>query len=210
MARYTGANCKLCRREGCKLYLKGERCTNGKCIFDREKVVPAPGQHGAARKKVGEYGKHLREKQKTRRYYGVLEGQFKHYYELAEKMEGLTGTNLLVLLERRLDNVVYRMGMAASRKEARQLVLHSHFTLNGKKVNIPSILVKAGDVIAVKETSKENAKIKALAESAATAISPKWLEKDAANFAAKVVTLPAREDIDFEINEQLIVEFYSK
>ena len=210
MARYTGANCKLCRREGCKLYLKGERCTNGKCIFDREKVVPAPGQHGAARKKVGEYGKHLREKQKTRRYYGVLEGQFKHYYELAEKMEGLTGTNLLVLLERRLDNVVYRMGMAASRKEARQLVLHSHFTLNGKKVSIPSILVKAGDVIAVKETSKENAKIKALAESAATAISPKWLEKDAANFAAKVVTLPAREDIDFEINEQLIVEFYSK
>ena len=208
MARYTGANCKLCRREGCKLYLKGERCTNGKCAFDHRST--APGQHGAARKKVGEYGKQLREKQKTRRYYGVLEGQFKHYYEMAEKMEGITGVNLLVLLERRLDNVVYRMGMAASRKDARQLVLHAHFTLNGKKVSIPSILVKAGDVIAVKETSKENAKIKALAESSATATTPKWLEKDAANLAAKVVALPAREDIDFEFNEQLIVELYSK
>ena len=208
MARYTGANCKLCRREGCKLYLKGERCTNGKCAFDHRST--APGQHGAARKKVGEYGRQLREKQKARRYYGVLEGQFKHYYEMAEKMDGITGANLLGLLERRLDNVVYRMGMAASRKEARQLVLHAHFTLNGKKVSIPSILVKAGDVIAVKETSKDNAKIKALAESAATATTTKWLEKDAANLAAKVVALPAREDIDFEFNEQLIVELYSK
>ena len=208
MARYTGANCKLCRREGCKLYLKGERCTNGKCAFDHRST--APGQHGAARKKVGEYGRQLREKQKARRYYGVLEGQFKHYYEMAEKMDGITGANLLTILERRLDNVVYRMGMAASRKEARQLVLHAHFTLNGKKVSIPSILIKAGDVIAVKETSKENAKIKALAESAATATTPKWIEKDAANLAAKVVALPARDDIDFEFNEQLIVELYSK
>ena len=208
MARYTGPNCKECRREGCKLYLKGERCTNGKCAFDHRST--APGQHGAARKKVGEYGKQLREKQKARRYYGVLEGQFKHYYEMAEKMEGITGANLIGLLERRLDNVVFRMGMAASRKEARQLVLHAHFTLHVKKVNIPSILVKAGDVIAVKETSKENAKIKALAESSATATTPKWLEKDAANLAAKVVALPAREDIDFEFNEQLIVELYSK
>ena len=208
MARYTGANCKLCRREGCKLYLKGERCTNGKCAFDHRST--APGQHGAARKKVGEYGRQLREKQKARRYYGVLEGQFKHYYELAEKMDGITGANLLILLERRLDNVVYRMGMAASRKEARQLVLHAHFTLNGKKVSIPSILVKAGDVIAVKETSKESVKIKALAENFATEQAPKWLEKDAANLAAKVVALPAREDIDFEFNEQLIVELYSK
>ncbi|MBR2651103.1 MAG: 30S ribosomal protein S4, partial [Clostridia bacterium] len=149
-------------------------------------------------------------KQKARRYYGVLEGQFQHYYEMAEKMEGITGANLLILLERRLDNVVYRMGMAASRKEARQLVLHSHFTLNGKKVSIPSILVKAGDVIAVKETSKESVKIKALGEAMATAVTPKWIEKDAANLAAKVVTLPAREDIDFEFNEQLIVELYSK
>ena len=208
MARYTGANCKLCRREGCKLYLKGERCTNGKCAFDHRST--APGQHGAARKKVGEYGRQLREKQKARRYYGVLEGQFKHYYEMAEKMEGITGVNLLVLLERRLDNVVYRMGMAASRKEARQLVLHAHFTLNGKKVSIPSILVKAGDVIAVKETSKESEKIKALAEQMATQVTPKWLENDAKNLITKVVALPARDDIDFEFEEQLIVELYSK
>ena len=208
MARYTGPNCKMCRREGCKLYLKGERCTNGKCSFDHRST--APGQHGAARKKVGEYGKHLREKQKARRYYGVLEGQFRHYYEMAEKMEGITGTNLLILLESRLDNVVYRMGMAASRKEARQLVLHAHFTLNGKKVTIPSILVKPGDVIAVKEASKENAKVKALAEGFATAQTPKWLENDVANLATKVVARPAREDIDFEFEEQLIVELYSK
>ena len=208
MARYTGPSCKLCRREGCKLYLKGERCTNGKCAFDHRST--APGQHGAARKKVGEYGKHLREKQKARRYYGVLEGQFRHYYEMAEKMEGITGTNLLILLERRLDNVVYRMGMAASRKEARQLVLHAHFTLNGKKVTIPSLLVKPGDVIAVKETSKESVKIKALGEAMATATTPKWLENDVANLATKVVALPAREDIDFEFEEQLIVELYSK
>ena len=208
MARYTGPNCKMCRREGCKLYLKGERCTNGKCAFDHRST--APGQHGAARKKVGEYGKQLREKQKARRYYGVLEGQFKHYYELAEKMEGIVGENLLILLERRLDNVVYRMGMAASRKEARQLVLHSHFTLNGKKVATPSILVKAGDVIAVKETSKESVKIKALIENLPSVVTPKWLENDAQNAAVKVVTLPARDDIDFEFEEQLIVELYSK
>ena len=208
MARYTGPNCKMCRREGCKLYLKGERCTNGKCAFDHRST--APGQHGAARKKVGEYGKQLREKQKARRYYGVLEGQFRHYYELADKMEGITGTNLLILLESRLDNVVYRMGMAASRKEARQLVLHSHFTLNGKKVSTPSILVKVGDVIAVKESSKESVKIKALGEAMATAQAPKWLENDAANLSTKVVATPAREDIDFEFEEQLIVEFYSK
>ena len=208
MARYTGPNCKMCRREGCKLYLKGERCTNGKCAFDHRST--APGQHGAARKKVGEYGKQLREKQKARRYYGVLEGQFKHYYELAEKMEGIVGENLLILLERRLDNVVYRMGMAASRKEARQLVLHSHFTLNGKKVATPSILVKAGDVIAVKETSKESVKIKALVENRPSVVTPKWLENDAQNALTKVVTLPARDDIDFEFEEQLIVELYSK
>ena len=208
MARYTGPNCKQCRREGCKLYLKGERCTNGKCAFDHRST--APGQHGAARKKVGEYGKQLREKQKARRYYGVLEKQFVSYYRMAEKMEGITGANLLTLLERRLDNVVYRMGMAASRKEARQLVLHSHFTLNGKKVSTPSLLVKAGDVIAVKESSREKAKLKALIEEFAGAAAPAWLEKDAANFSAKVVNLPAREDIDFEFEEQLIVELYSK
>ena len=208
MARYTGPNCKQCRREGCKLYLKGERCTNGKCAFDHRST--APGQHGAARKKVSEYGKHFREKQKARRYYGVLEKQFKEYYKKAEKMEGITGANLLTLLERRLDNVVYRMGMAESRKEARQLVLHAHFTLNGKKVTIPSLLIKAGDVIAVKESSKDSVKIKALAEALATKTTPKWIERDNANLVAKVVALPARDDIDFEFDEQLIVEYYSK
>ena len=208
MARYTGPNCKQCRREGCKLYLKGERCTNGKCAFDHRST--APGQHGAARKKIGEYGKHLREKQKARRYYGVLEKQFRHYYDMAEKMDGITGTNLLILLERRLDNVVYRMGMAESRKEARQLVLHAHFTLNGKKVTIPSISVKVGDVIAVKESSRDCAKIKELMEKMASKLNPKWLEINKETATAKVVALPAREDIDFDFNEQLIVELYSK
>ena len=208
MARYTGPSCRLCRREGRKLYLKGERCTSGKCALDRRST--APGQHGAANKKMREYGVQFREKQKTRRYYGVLEGQFKHYYELAEKKEGITGENLLIILESRLDNVVYRMGMAASRKEARQLVLHAHFTLNGKKVTIPSLLVKAGDVIAVKESSRDSVKIKELAEAMQSAITPKWLDVDKTALSAKVLTLPAREDIDFEFEEQLIVELYSK
>ena len=207
MARYTGPVCRLCRREGTKLYLKGERCTSGKCAFDRRAQVP--GQHGDARKKVGEYGMHLREKQKVRRYYGLLEKQFKNYFVEADRQEGMTGENLLKLIERRLDNVVYRMGMASSRKEARQLVLHNHFRLNGKKANIPSILVKAGDVISINESSTDSAKIKELLEGVASAKTPKWLEV-ADNGTAKVVTLPAREDIDFEINEQLIVEFYSK
>ena len=208
MARYTGPSCKLCRREGTKLFLKGERCTSGKCAFDHRST--APGQHGAARKKVEEYGKQLREKQKARRYYGVLEGQFKHYYELAEKKEGMTGENLLIILETRLDNVVYRMGMANSRKEARQLVLHGHFTLNGKKASIPSMLIKAGDVVAVAEGSRDSAKIKELAEALSTKTAPKWLDLDAANLSAKVNALPAREDIDFPFTEQLIVELYSK
>ena len=208
MARYTGPNCKMCRREGCKLYLKGERCTNGKCAFDHRST--APGQHGAARKKVGEYGKQLREKQKARRYYGVLEGQFKHYYEMAEKMEGITGENLLCLLERRLDNVVYRMGMAESRKEARQLVLHAHFTLNGKKADIPSIILKVGDVVALKDKSRSSEKIKGLLENMANTNAPKWLELNAEAASAKVIAIPARDDVDFDFNEQLIVEFYSK
>ena len=208
MARYTGPSCKLCRREGCKLFLKGERCTSGKCAFDHRST--APGQHGAARKKVGEYGMHMREKQKARRYYGVLEGQFKRYFEMAEKMEGMTGANLFAILESRLDNVVYRMGLAASRKEARQLVLHAHFTLNGKKVTIPSLLVKAGDVVAVKEASRDSEKIKALAEGIATNVAPKWLDVNAADLSAKVLTAPTREDVDFPFAEQLIVEFYSK
>ena len=208
MARYTGPACKLCRREGKKLYLKGERCTSGKCAFERRST--APGQHGAAKKKMGEYGVQLREKQTTRRYYGVLEKQFKNYYEEAARKEGMTGENLLVLLERRLDNTVFRMGLAESHREARQLVLHAHFTLNGKKVNIPSILVKPGDVISVKESSRDSAKIKALAEALESKTAPKWLDVDKTNLTAKVVSFPAREDIDFEFNEQLIVELYSK
>ena len=208
MARYTGPACKLCRREGKKLYLKGERCTSGKCALDRRST--APGQHGAAKKKMGEYGVQLREKQATRRYYGVLERQFKNYYAEAERKEGMTGENLLILLERRLDNTVFRMGLAESHKEARQLVLHAHFTLNGKKVNIPSILVKPGDVISVKESSRDSAKIKALAEALESKNAPKWLDVDKTNLTAKVVSFPAREDIDFDFNEQLIVELYSK
>ena len=208
MARYTGPACKLCRREGKKLYLKGERCTSGKCALERRNT--APGQHGAAKKKMGEYGMQLREKQTTRRYYGILERQFKNYYEEAARKEGMTGENLLILLERRLDNTVYRMGLAESHREARQLVLHAHFTLNGKKVNIPSILVKPGDVISVKESSRDSAKIKALAEALESKTAPKWLDVDKTNLQAKVVSFPAREDIDFDFNEQLIVELYSK
>ena len=208
MARYTGPACKLCRREGKKLFLKGERCTSDKCAWDRRKT--APGPHGAATKKQREYGMQLREKQMTKRYYGVLEKQFKNYFVEADRQEGMTGENLLKLIERRLDNVVYRMGMAESRKEARQLVLHEHFELNGKKVNIPSLIVKAGDVVAVKETSRDSVKFKALAEAAADATAPKWLEVKADAMTAKVLTLPAREDVDFDFNEQLIVELYSK
>lgn len=208
MARYTGPACRLCRREGTKLFLKGERCTTGKCALERRHT--APGQHGAANKVMKEYGMQLREKQKARRYYGVLEGQFEHYFEMAEKMEGITGENLLSLLERRFDNVVYRMGMASSRKEARQLVLHAHFRLNGKKANIPSILLKVGDKISVREESRKNAKIKELLEGLASQTAPKWLEVDKDNAVATVVALPKREDIDFPFEEQLIVELYSK
>ena len=208
MARYTGPVCKLCRREGTKLFLKGDRCTSGKCALDRRSS--APGQHGAANKKQREYGMHLREKQKTRRYYGVLEKQFKNYFVEADRKEGMTGENLLKLIERRLDNVVYRMGMAESRKEARQLVLHEHFELNGKKVNIPSIIVRAGDVVTVRENFRSSAKCKSLVEGLQTKTAPKWLDVDKTALSAKVVALPAREDIDFEINEQMIVEFYSK
>lgn len=205
MSRYTGPSCKLCRREGTKLFLKGERCTSGKCSIDHRSTVP--GQHGAARTKLKEYGMQLREKQKAKRFYGVHEKQFYHYYEMAEKKEGMTGENLLVLLERRLDNVVYRMGLAESRKDARQLVLHGHFTINGKKATIPSMLVRVGDVIAVKESSRSSAKFKALTEDSKH-VAPKWLEMGA--LTAKVVSLPAREDVDLPVEEQLIVELYSK
>ena len=208
MARYTGPACRLCRREGTKLYLKGERCTTGKCALERRHT--APGQHGAANKVMREYGMQLREKQKARRYYGVLEGQFRHYFELAEKKPGITGENLLTILESRLDNVVYRLGFAMSRPEARQLVVHNHFTVNGKKVNIPSYLVKAGDVIAIKEKSLDSEKIKAVLEANAAKAIPTWLDLDRTTHQAKVVTLAPREAIDLPIEETLIVELYSK
>jgi len=208
MARYTGPACRLCRREGVKLFLKGDRCVSDKCALNKR--ASAPGQHGAARKQVKEYGMQLREKQKAKRYYGVLEKQFANYFEKADNMEGVTGENLLSILERRFDNVIYRMGMAESRKEARQLVLHGHFTINGKKVNIPSLIVKAGDVIAIKETSRSSEKIKGLIDTLETRITPKWLEVDKAQGTAKVAALPTREDIDFPFEEHLIVELYSK
>ncbi len=209
MARYTGPVCRMCRREGTKLYLKGERCLTDKCPVTRRGTVP--GQHGATQsRKQKEYWMQLREKQKARRYYGVLEKQFETYFEIADKKEGQTGENLLCLLERRFDNVVYRMGLAESRKEARQLVTHGHFTINGKKANIPSIIVRQGDVVALCEKSKDSEKIKALIELMASKVAPKWLEVDKANASAKVSMLPSREDIDFPFEEHLIVELYSK
>ncbi len=208
MARYTGPSCKLCRREGKKLFLKGDRCLTDKCAVARRTTVP--GQHGAGRKNVKEYGLQLREKQTARRYYGVQEKQFVTYYEQADKKEGVAGENLLTILECRLDNIVYRMGLASSRKEARQFVRHAHFTLNGKKVDIPSIICKTGDVVALKEKSRASEKFKALQEQMQGAVVPKWLEADADNFSAKVVALPKREDIDFPFEEQLIIELYSK
>lgn len=208
MARYTGPSCKLCRREGKKLFLKGDRCLTDKCALSRRATVP--GQHGAGRKSVKEYGQHLREKQTARRYYGVQEKQFKKYYNVADKQEGIAGENLLSLLERRFDNVVYRMGLASSRKEARQLVRHAHFTLNGKKADIPSIILKVGDVVALKDKSRSSEKMKALMENMASVNAPKWLEVNADAASAKVIAIPAREDVDFDFNEQLIIEFYSK
>ncbi len=208
MARYTEAVCKLCRREGQKLFLKGERCYTDKCAVTRRAY--APGQHGQGRKKTSEYGMQLRAKQMTRRFYGVLEGQFHHYYEMAANMAGKTGDNLLILLESRLDNVVYRCGWANSRAEARQLVVHGHFTVNGKKVDIPSYLVKPGEILAIKDGSRQSEKIKAVLETNSSRPVPKWLDVDAANAQAKVVALPTREEIDLEVDETLIVELYSK
>ena len=207
MARYTGPSCKLCRREGTKLYLKGERCLSDKCALNRR--TSAPGQHGAAKKKMTEYGMQLREKQKAKRYYGVLEKQFKNYYVKADNQDGIAGENLLRLLERRLDNVVFRMGLANSHKEARQLVLHGHFTLNGHKANIPSILVKVGDVVAVREKSKT---LETITESLAghRANQYAWLEWNAETLSGKFLQRPEREDIPENIKEQLIVELYSK
>ncbi len=208
MARYTGAVCRLCRREGQKLFLKGERCYSEKCAIAKRPTVP--GQHGNGRKKVSEYGLQLRAKQKARRYYGVLENQFSSYFAQAERKPGMAGENLLRILESRLDNVVYRIGFASSRKEARQLVRHGHYTLNGKKANIPSIQLKAGDEVAVSSSSRQSEKIKAVVEANSARPVPKWLDVNREQLTAKVVELPNREDIDLDVAEHLIVELYSK
>ncbi len=207
MARYTDAVCRQCRREGQKLFLKGDRCYTGKCSVTRRAY--APGQHGQGRKKQSEYGLQLREKQKARRYYGVLESQFLKYYEMAARQQGMTGENLLRLLESRLDNVVYRLGLAMSHPEARQLVNHGHFTVNGKKVNIPSFLVKAGDVVALRDKSRKSEKFKELAENIGRG-TPEWLVVNTDALSATVSQLPTREQMDLPIEEHLIVEFYSK
>ena len=208
MARQTGAVCRLCRREGQKLFLKGERCYTDKCAVTRRNY--APGQHGQGRKKVSEYGIQLRAKQLTRRYYGVLEGQFRHYYEMAEKREGKTGEALLSILETRLDNVIYRLGWASSRAEARQLVVHGHFQINGKRVDIPSYLTKPGEVISICEKSRNSEKIKSVLEANASRPIPKWLESNRESLEAKVISIPTREDIELAVEETLIVELYSK
>ena len=209
MAKYTGAKCRQCRREGAKLFLKGEKCYKaGACPFEKRPV--APGPHANIRKKVSEYGLQLREKQKTKRIYGVLEGQFRHYYEKADRMKGITGDNMLSLLERRLDNVIYRMGIANSRSQARQLVTHAHFAVNGKAVDIASYEVKAGDVITVKESKKGNKYFTELKQTQKSANMPKWVEFDNETLTGKVLELPTREDIDMQIAEHMIVELYSK
>ena len=217
MARYTKAVCRLCRREGQKLFLKGDKCYTEKCAVvessqpDKFKCrAYPPGQHGQGRSKNSEYGLQLREKQKAKRYYGVLEKQFRSYYDLAERRPGQAGQNLLAILESRLDNVIYRLGFAMSRAEARQLVTHGHFTVNGRKVNIPSYLVKPGMVITLKDSSRSLEKIKSSVEANAFRQPPKWLEYDANNMVAKVVGVPERDDIDLPIEEHLIVELYSK
>ena len=208
MARYTGSVCRLCRREGTKLFLKGDRCYGPKCALANRQTIP--GEHGQARqRKPSEYGLQLREKQKAKRAYGVMETQFHRYFETAERQKGITGENLLILLERRLDNVIYRMGFGASRPQARQIVRHGHVLVNGKKVNIPSYLVDANDVITIREKSAEQEHFKALREDTNRVI-PKWLTVDNENLKATVTALPAREDVDLTLQEHLIVELYSR
>lgn len=206
MARYTGPSCRQCRREGCKLFLKGERCVSPKCAMERRPVVP--GQHGLMRRKEKEYGIQLREKQKVKRAYGVLERQFRNLYEEAARMKGVTGDNLLGLLERRLDNVVYRMGIGSSRKEARQIVSHRHITVNGKPVNIASYIVNRGDAIGIKENKRNLDMFKELRGQ--KMVMPKWLEFSGEKLTGKVIELPQRDDIDLNIQENLIIELYSK
>lgn len=208
MARYTEASCRLCRREGEKLFLKGERCYTNKCAVSRRQF--APGQHGQQKKKLSEYGIQLREKQKARRFYGILESQFRKYFVMASRRKGITGENLLQLIESRLDNVVYRLGLATSRPEARQIVQHGHFKVNGHRVDIPSYLLSPGDVITVGDKFKASEKIKSIQDIAGGKAVPKWLEFDAENLSGKVVSLPAREDIDLPLQEHLIVELYSR
>lgn len=208
MARYTESVCRLCRREGKKIFLKGERCFSDKCAVSRREY--APGQHGQGRKKISEYGLQLREKQMAKRYYGVLESQFAKYFEMADRKQGVTGENLLRILESRLDNIVYRAGFASSRAEAKQLVLHNHFLLNGKKANISSQLVKPGDVIEVAQSSKSNGKIKAVTETWASRPVPAWMNVDKNNMSVAIERLTNRDEIDLEVAEHLIVELYSK
>ncbi len=208
MARYRESVCRLCRREGLKLFLKGDRCYSEKCAFERREY--APGDHGQMRKKPSDYGVQLRAKQKLKRMYGLLEKQFHSYFEKADRQKGITGTNLLVLLERRLDNMVFRMGFASSRTEARQLVRHYHFSVNGKKVNIPSYLVKVGDEIEVREGSRKVSTIMESLESVARRGIPQWLTLDKGNFKGAVRMFPTREELTMPVQEQLVVELYSK
>ena len=208
MARYTGAVCRLCRREGKKLFLKGERCYSDKCSVGIRAY--APGQHGQGRKKSSEYGLQLRAKQTARRFYGVQENQFHHYFEIAERKQGITGDNLLKILESRLDNVVYRVGFASSRAEARQLVGHGHFEVNGSRVDIASYLLKAGDVVSICEKSRGSEKFKAIIEANSARPVPQWIDVNRDQLSAKVIALPNRDQIDAPVEEQLIVEFYSK
>lgn len=206
MSRYTGAVCKQCRREGKKLFLKGDRCYTGKCALERRSY--APGQHGQGRKKSSEYGIQLRTKQQARRYYGIQESQFHKYFLMAEKQEGMTGENLLRICESRFDNVVYLLGFASSRQQARQLVVHGHFKVNGKKCDIPSYLLKAGDVVSIKEKSADTESFKVILEANGSRPVPTWLERK--DNSGKVITLPEREQIAAPVEEHYIVEFYSK
>ncbi len=208
MARYTGAVCKLCRREGKKLFLKGERCYTGKCALERRSY--APGQHGQSRKKPTEYGLQLRAKQQAKRYYGIPEKQFYKYFLMAERKQGVTGENLLQICESRLDNVVYLLGWANSRAEARQLVNHGHYKVNGKRVSIPSYLIKAGDEVAIADKSKESEKIKATVAAMGSKPVPQWLDRNDDTLTGKVLALPTREQIEVPVEEHLIVELYSK
>jgi small subunit ribosomal protein S4 len=206
MARYTDASCRLCRRESQKLFLKGERCYSVKCALEKRNY--APGQHGQARKKVSDYGLQLREKQKAKRFYGLLETQFRNTFEKAAKKKGMTGENLLIMLETRMDNVVFRMGFASSRKEARQLVTHGHFLVNGKKLDIPSAEVKPGSVVRVKDKSQSSPKFKEIKDMSISV--PAWISVDVQKLEGRVLSLPRREDIDTPVAEHLIVELYSK